>query len=70
MARLDRSIQVMHKQRADILQLAVGQPAALVTNGAARAMAGQHPERRADRRPVREVATRGPFQPSGAPGRR
>ena len=38
MARLDRFIQVMHEQRADILQLAVGQPAALVTNGAARAI--------------------------------
>ncbi len=38
MARLDRFIQVMHEQRADALQLAVGQPAALVTNGAARAI--------------------------------
>jgi twitching motility protein PilT len=37
-ARLDRFIQVMHEHRADILQLAVGQPAALVTNGAARAI--------------------------------
>ncbi|HEY7480701.1 MAG TPA: type IV pilus twitching motility protein PilT [Gemmatimonadales bacterium] len=38
MARLDRFIQVMHEQRADALQLAVGQPAALVTKGAARAI--------------------------------
>jgi twitching motility protein PilT len=37
-ARLDRFIQVLHEQRADALQLAVGQPAALVTNGAARAI--------------------------------
>jgi twitching motility protein PilT len=37
-ARLDRFIQVMHEQRADALQLAVGQPAALVTKGAARAI--------------------------------
>jgi twitching motility protein PilT len=37
-ARLDRFIQVMHEQRADALQLAVGQPAALVTNGASRAI--------------------------------
>jgi twitching motility protein PilT len=37
-ARLDRFIQVMHEQRADALQLAVGQPAALVTSGAARAI--------------------------------
>ena len=28
----------MHEQRADALQLAVGKPAALVTNGAARAI--------------------------------
>ena len=38
MARLDRFIQVMHEQRADALQLAAGQPAALVTNGAARSI--------------------------------
>jgi len=37
-ARLDRYIQVMHEQRADALQLAVGHPAALVTNGATRAI--------------------------------
>jgi twitching motility protein PilT len=37
-ARLDRFIQVLHEQRADALQLAVGQPAALVTNGATRAI--------------------------------
>jgi twitching motility protein PilT len=37
-ARLDRFIQVMHEQRADALQLAVGHPAALVTSGAARAI--------------------------------
>jgi twitching motility protein PilT len=37
-ARLDRFIQVLHEQRADTLQLAVGQPAALVTSGAARAI--------------------------------
>ncbi len=36
MARLDRFIQVMHEQRADALQLAVGRPAALVTSGASR----------------------------------
>jgi twitching motility protein PilT len=35
-ARLDRLIQVMHEQRADALQLAVGKPVALVTNGASR----------------------------------
>ena len=38
MARLDRFIQVLHEQRADALQLAVGHPAALVTSGAARAI--------------------------------
>ncbi len=38
MARLDRFIQVMHEQRADALQLAVGHPAALVTSGATRAI--------------------------------
>ncbi len=38
MARLDRFIQVMHEQRADALQLVVGQPAALVTNGSTRAI--------------------------------
>jgi twitching motility protein PilT len=37
-ARLDRFIQVMHEQRADALLLAVGQPAALVTNGSTRAI--------------------------------
>jgi twitching motility protein PilT len=37
-ARLDRFIQVLHEQRADALQLAVGHPAALVTSGAARAI--------------------------------
>ena len=36
MARLDRLIQVLHEQRADALQLAVGKPAALVSNGSAR----------------------------------
>ena len=36
MARLDRLIQVLHDQRADALRLAVGKPAALVANGAAR----------------------------------
>jgi twitching motility protein PilT len=35
-ARLDRLIQVLHEQRADALRLAVGKPAALVANGAAR----------------------------------
>ena len=35
-ARLDRLIQVLHEQRADALQLAVGKPAALVSNGSAR----------------------------------
>jgi twitching motility protein PilT len=37
-ARLDRLIQVMHEQRAEALQLTVGQPASLVTNGATRAL--------------------------------
>jgi twitching motility protein PilT len=37
-ARLDRFIQVLHEQRADALQLAAGQPAALVTNGGTRAI--------------------------------
>jgi twitching motility protein PilT len=36
MARLDRLIQVMHEQRADALQLAVGKPAALLANGGTR----------------------------------
>ena len=36
MARLDRLIQVLHEQRADALQLTVGKPAALVSNGSAR----------------------------------
>ncbi len=36
MARLDRLIEVMHEQRAEGLQLAVGRPAALVSNGASR----------------------------------
>jgi twitching motility protein PilT len=35
-ARLDRLIQVMHEQRAEALQLAVGKPAALVASGAVR----------------------------------
>jgi twitching motility protein PilT len=35
-ARLDRLIQVLHEQRADALRLAVGKPAALVSNGSAR----------------------------------
>ncbi|MBA3259888.1 MAG: hypothetical protein H0T68_10560, partial [Gemmatimonadales bacterium] len=38
MARLDRLIQVMHEQRADALQLAVGKPAVLLSNGASRAI--------------------------------
>ncbi len=38
MARLDRLIQVMHKQRADALHLVIGKPASLVTNGTARAI--------------------------------
>ncbi len=38
MARLDRLIEVMHEQRADGLQLAVGRPASLVANGASRAL--------------------------------
>jgi len=36
LARLDRLIQVMHEQRADGLQLAVGKPAALLANGSTR----------------------------------
>jgi twitching motility protein PilT len=36
--RLDRLIQVCHEQRAEALRLAVGQPAALVTNGSTRAL--------------------------------
>jgi twitching motility protein PilT len=35
-ARLDKLIQVMHEQRADGLQLAVGKPASLMQNGAVR----------------------------------
>ena len=38
MPRLDRLIQVFHEQRADALRLAVGQPAALVTNGSTRSL--------------------------------
>ena len=38
MPRLDRLIQVCHEQRAEALRLAVGQPAALVTNGSTRAL--------------------------------
>ena len=34
MARLDKLIQVMHDQRAEALQLAVGKPASLMQNGA------------------------------------
>jgi twitching motility protein PilT len=34
--RLDRLIQVMHEQRADSLQLAVGKPASLMQNGSVR----------------------------------
>jgi twitching motility protein PilT len=37
-ARLDRLIQVMYEQRAEALQLVVGQPATLVANGATRAL--------------------------------
>ena len=36
MARLDKLIQVMHDQRADALQLAVGKPASLMQNGTVR----------------------------------
>jgi twitching motility protein PilT len=36
LARLDRLIEVMHEQRADALQLAVGRPASLLANGASR----------------------------------
>ncbi len=36
MARLDRLIQVLHEQRADTLQLAVGKPASIVRDGTAR----------------------------------
>jgi twitching motility protein PilT len=35
-ARLDKLIQVMHEQRADALQLAVGKPASLMQNGSVR----------------------------------
>jgi twitching motility protein PilT len=35
-ARLDKLIQVMHEQRADALQLAVGKPASLMQNGTVR----------------------------------
>ena len=38
MARLDRLIQVLHEQRAETLQLAVGRPAMLLANGAGRAL--------------------------------
>ncbi|HEU4682176.1 MAG TPA: hypothetical protein VFS51_10540, partial [Gemmatimonadales bacterium] len=36
MARLDKLIQVLHEQRAEALQLAVGKPASLMQNGAVR----------------------------------
>ncbi len=36
MARIDKLIQVMHDQRAEALQLAVGKPASLMQNGALR----------------------------------
>ena len=36
MARLDKLIQVMHEQRAEVLTLAVGKPASLMQNGAVR----------------------------------
>jgi twitching motility protein PilT len=36
LARLDKLIQVMHDQRAEALQLAVGKPASLMQNGALR----------------------------------
>ena len=36
MARLDKLIQVMHEQRAEVLTLSVGKPAALTQNGAIR----------------------------------
>ncbi len=36
MARLDRLIQVLHEQRADTLQLAVGKPASIVRDGTLR----------------------------------
>jgi twitching motility protein PilT len=35
-ARLDKLIQVLHEQRADALQLAVGKPASLMQNGSVR----------------------------------
>ena len=35
MARLDKLIQVMHEQRAEVLTLAVGKPASLMQNGGA-----------------------------------
>ena len=38
MPRLDRLIQVLYEQRADALQLAVGKPAMLLTNGSGRAL--------------------------------
>ena len=36
MARLDKLIQVLHEQRAEALELAVGKPASLMQNGAVR----------------------------------
>ena len=36
MARLDKLIQVLHEQRAEVLTLSVGKPAALTQNGAVR----------------------------------
>ncbi len=36
MARIDQLIQVLHDQRGDVLQLAVGKPAVLVRNGTTR----------------------------------
>ena len=38
MPRLDRLIQVLYEQRADALQLVVGKPAMLLTNGSGRAL--------------------------------
>ena len=81
-ARLDRLIQVMHEQRADALQLAVGKPVTLLTNGSAPPAHARSADRRPDprarardrgrrrrRRPPRRRRARSRFgyrSPSGA----
>ena len=57
MARLDRLIEVMHEQRADALQLAVGRPASLVANGAGRVLTKEPLTDQQIVSLVREIAT-------------